>query len=243
MKNPTGLPPASASRTCGDDFLEILGSLAHKLSQPLTSLHGTVEVALMGELDVTECRRILEISLQETQRMAEALEALRYVLEMERVGGDIQPVSWTRIIEKILGDVGSVDKNNQPHLVNQAKGEVWVKANPQHLNLATARLLGRAVRVARRGNVVRIILSVDTEKASLAVFEEGVPQDAEDANGLEPPKTSENHVLGELDRWIINRAIERQGGRLNVNKTSETCLCYQLTLPLAAPEIARTVRP
>jgi signal transduction histidine kinase len=241
MKNLTGLPLASALGSRGDDFLEILGTLAHKLSQPLTSLHGTVEVALMGELDVAECRRILEISLQETRRMAETLEALRDVLEVERAGGQVQPVSWTRIIQKALEDAASGANDIQPHLVNDVKGEVWVKANPQHLHLATARLIGGAVRAARRRNAVRIILSVDAEMASLAVYEEGTPTDAQDANGLQPPITSETHALGEVDRWIVSRAIERQGGRLNVSQTSETCLCYQLNLPPATPEVARTV--
>jgi signal transduction histidine kinase len=243
MKNLTGLPLASGLGTYGNDFLEILGIMAHKLSQPLTSLHGTVEVALMGELDVAECRHILEVSLQETQRMAENLEALRDALEVERVGAELQPVSWTRIIVSILEDAASVDKDKRPHLVNRAKGEVWVKANPYHLNLATTRLIAGASRVVRRGNMVRIILSVDREGASLTVFEEAVPQNGEDANGVEPPITSEKHVLGEVDRWIVSRAMERQGGRLTVSQTSKTGLCSQLSLPLAAPEVARTVRP
>jgi signal transduction histidine kinase len=243
MKNLTGPPPSSALGTRGDDFLEIMGTLAHMLSQPLTSLHGTVEVALMGELDVTECRRILEISLQETQRMAETLEALRDVLEMERADGQVQPVSWTRIIEKILEDAASVNKDNCLHLVSAVKGEVWVKASPQQLNQVTTRLIGGAVRAARHQHEVRIILSMDAEKASLAVHEEGSPIDTDDATRLEPPIPSEKHVLGELDRWIVGRAIERQGGWLNVSQTSETCRCYQLNLPLATSEVARTVRP
>jgi signal transduction histidine kinase len=243
MKNLTGPPPSRALGTRRDDLLETLGILAHKLSQPLTSLHGTVEVALMGELDVTECRRILEISLQETHRMAEILEALRDVLEMEQAGGQVKRVSWTRIIKKILEEAASVDKDNCLHLVSAVKGEVWVKACPQQLNLVTTRLIGGAARAAHHRHKVRIILSVDAEKASLAVYEEGAPPDTEDVARLEPHIPFEKHVLGELDRWIVSRAIEGQGGRLNVSQTSQTCRSYQLNFPLTTPEVARTVRP
>ena len=243
MKNPTGLPVGSALGTCGDDFLEILGTLAHNLSQPLTSLQGTIEIALMDQLDVAECRLLLENSLQETRRMAETLDALRDVLEMERVGGETQPVSWTQIIEKILEEGASSNKADCPQLISNVKGEVWVRANPQHLNLATTRLIGGAARGARRRRRVRMVLSVSAEEASLAVFEDGTPLDTEGVSGLETPSPSGKPALGELDKWIVSRAIERQGGRLNVSQTSEACFCYQLNLPLATPEVARTVGP
>ena len=76
MKKFNGVRRPGARARRRDDFLEMLGSLAHKLSQPLTSLQGTVEVALMGEMDVKEYRRILEISFEETKRVEETAEVL-----------------------------------------------------------------------------------------------------------------------------------------------------------------------
>ncbi|TAM81674.1 MAG: hypothetical protein EPN47_13120 [Acidobacteria bacterium] len=234
MKNLTGLPQASTLETCSDDFLEVLGTLVHKLSQPLTSLQGTVEVALMGELDVAECRRILEISLQETQRMAKALSALRAVLEMEGAGSQTQPLSWTRTIENMLEEAASIDEDYCPRLVSAVQGEVWVKASPRLLQLATARLIGGAVRVARDRRAVRIILSVAAETASLTVCEDHVSSGSGGASGLETRSPSGKPVLEDIDRWVVSRAIECQGGRLNVSQTSESRF-YQLNVPLATP--------
>lgn len=243
MKKFSGLHRPGARARRRDDFLEVLGSLAHKLSQPLTSLQGTVEVALMGEMDVKEYRRILEISLQETQRVAETLEALRDIVEMERAGIQVQPVSWTAVIEKAVVDTAHTDQVDRPPLVSEAGREVWVKASPQRLTLATTRLIGRAVRANRDGNAVRIIVSVDKETASLKVFEECPPARDQDANGPGTPGSSAKPVPGELEKWILNRAVEAPRGRFTIRQSSQTSRCYQLDLPLASPRIARIGRP
>jgi len=233
----TELPPATVPEADRDDFLEVLRMLAHRLSQPLTSLRGSVEVALMGELDEADCRRILELSLQESHRMAGILETLRAVLEMEGGGVQVQPVSWTRSIEKLLEQAALVDKDRCPRLVSEVE-DVWVKASPQHLDMVTARLIGGAIRAARSRREVRVSLSVRGETACLSVCEEDAPSEADDVAGRFPSAfTQESSVLGGPDKWIVRRAIERQNGWLKVSQVSETCRCYQLNLPLATSEI------
>jgi K+-sensing histidine kinase KdpD len=235
----TELPPTTVLETDGGDFLEVLRMLAHRMSQPLTSLCGSIEVALMGELDETECRRVLELSLQESHRMAEILDTLRDILEMEGDGEQAQPVSWTRSVEKLLEQAASVDKDRCPRLVSEVE-EVWVNASPQHLDIATARLIGGAIRAARSGREVRVNLSVHGETACLSVCEEGVTSEADAAAGPFPSAfIQESSVLGGPEKWVVCRAIQRQNGWLKVSQVSETCRCYQLYLPLAASEIVR----
>jgi signal transduction histidine kinase len=241
MMDRSSLPLAGALETTSEDFLELLRMLAHRLSQPLTSLRGSVEVALMGELGVSECRQVLELALQESHRMADALDTLRGVLEMEGSGEQVQPVSWTRRVEELLEQAASVDRDCGLQLVSDVQEGVWVKASPQHLDGATARLIAGAIRAARGNRLVRISLSAGAETACLSVCEEVTSLDAE-AGVSGPPKTVETPVLGGLDQWVVRRAIERQGGGLKITQDSETC-CYQLSLPLAMPEIAGKVMP
>ncbi|HET9178380.1 MAG TPA: histidine kinase dimerization/phospho-acceptor domain-containing protein [Terriglobia bacterium] len=243
MKNFNRLPRPGAWTRRKDDFLEVLGALAHKLSQPLTSLQGTAEVALMGEMDVKECRRILEISLQETQRMAETLETLRDIVEMERAGIQIQPISWTAVIEEALEAASYAETVDRPRLVNEVGGEVWVNTSPQRLTLATGRLIGGAVRANRDGRAVRIVLSAVKETASLKVFEECTPVGDQGVNGPGTPGASAKPVLDKLERWVLNRSVECQGGRLSVTQISQTSRCYRIDLSLAPPAVPRTGRP
>jgi len=235
----TELPLATALETDGGDFLEVLRVLAHRMSQPLTSLCGSIEVALMGELDEPDCRRVLELSLQESHRMAGILETLRDVLEMEGVGEQVQPVSWTRSVEKLLEQAASVDKDSCPRLVSEV-GEVWVKASPQPLDTATSMLIGGAIRAARSRHEVRVSLSVRGETACLSVCEEAAPSEADAVAGPFPSAfIQESSVLEGPEKWVVRRAIQRQNGWLKVSQVSETCRCYQLYLPLAASEIVR----
>lgn len=243
MTDRSNLPLAGALETTNEDFLELLRMLAHRLSQPLTSLRGSVEVALMGELDASECRRALNLSLQESHRMADALEILRDVLEMEGSLEPVQPVSWTRRVEELLEKSVAVDGTCSLQLARDVQKDVWVKASPQHLDAATTRLIAGALRASRGNRLVRISLSADAETACLSVCEEDASADAgADAATPGPHRDPGTPFLGGFDGLVVRRAIERQGGGLKVSKDSETC-CYALTLPLAMPEVARNVLP
>lgn len=234
MKERTRPPLATPLETGGDDLLEFLRILAHRMSQPLTSLRGTVEVALLGDLDESECRRVLKISLQESQRMAEILQALRDVLDMEGAAEQVQPLSWTQNVEKLLEEAASGDKEGCPRFVSEVKDEVWVRASPRHLHTATARLIGGAIRAARARREVRVSLSVREETACLSVWEGAAPLAA---GRFSPAYIQESPILEGLGQWVVRRAIEHQGGWLKVSPVSEGCRCYELSLPLVTSDI------
>jgi signal transduction histidine kinase len=77
-------PPARVSHK--DEFIEVLRNLTHQLSQPLTSLHGSIELSLLGEGDDCESCKTLRQALVEMDRMSQVLGALREVIEAEGSG-------------------------------------------------------------------------------------------------------------------------------------------------------------
>ena len=221
------------------EHLEVLRMLAHKLSQPLTSLRGSIEVALMGESDKAEYRRVLTLSLHESQRIAETLEALRDVLDIEGPVAGLQRVSWTQIVQQLLEAAALVDQRNPPQLAGNLKSEVWVMASPPHLAVATRRLINSAIRAAECKSKIRIKLSETEDAACLSVLEEG-PHPAMASAGNSPeafePVTP---LLAGIDKWLVQRAVERQGGWLKIRKLSDTCRRYELNLPLSPSESCR----
>ena len=237
------LPRANTADMFQDDFLEVLRRLVHKLSQPLTSLLGSAEVALMGEIEESECRRILERSLEESRRMAEILETLRDVVEMESSGEEARPVLWTQSVRKLLEEAASVDRSHHLHLVCDAIDEVWVKASPQYLEAVTGRFIGRAIMTERGDHVVRIGLSGRGGTACLSIRRAGTSPDvdptAQNCRSLSPPEILD---LGDLDWWIVRHAIERQGGSLRINGTSVTGCSYELNMPRAPSTVAGEAR-
>ncbi len=73
-----------------DQFIKEVQGLIHKLSQPLTAMHGSLELALLQEDAPSEYRRIFRESLEEADRMMQTLALLREVLDAEDPGGDPQ---------------------------------------------------------------------------------------------------------------------------------------------------------
>ena len=220
------------------DFVEVLRMLTHSLSQPLTSLHGSVEVALMGELNESECRQTLELSLQESHRMAEILEVLRDVVEMEGSSEGPASVSWTQSVKNLLQKAALVGEGKCLSLVSGLQSEVRVKARPQQLEKATARLIGRAVKAVGEERWAQIRLSLRAKTACLSVCEEGGSLES-CAGGCQMHSTTGSMETAGLEEWIIRRAIEHQGGWYEVIQVSGTRRCYQLNLPVAPSKVER----
>jgi signal transduction histidine kinase len=215
-----------------DDFLGVLRALAHKLSQPLTSLRGSIEVALLGEPNAAESRRILELSLHESQRIAETLEDFRDVLGIEGSMEDAERVSWTQCVEQFLEEAALVDQKKPTQLASSLKSGVWVMASPQQLIVATRRLINSAARVAGCKRKVRIELSATEHAACLSVFEEGPRPAVESLGNFQTTLDPETPLLAGIDKWLVQRAVEHLGGRFELRDVSETCHCYRLNLPL-----------
>ncbi|NMB77345.1 MAG: PAS domain S-box protein [Myxococcales bacterium] len=69
---------------------ELAGATAHELNQPLTSVLGYAELARRKLGNADECRRILDIIVQETERMAEIVRKIGHLTRYETksyVGG------------------------------------------------------------------------------------------------------------------------------------------------------------
>lgn len=233
------LPVASPPEKARDELVEVLQLLTHKLSQPLTCLRGSVEVALMGEMNGSEYRQVLQESLEESHRMAEALGTLRDVLEIEGSGEDSQLVSWRQNIKDALKQASAADGDCCIPFTCDVEDEVWVNADPYRLAAITQRFIKHLTKNGTRQHEVRLRLSVSSETACLSIFEEDTPLN------ITAPKTEGADIPGEavapeeLDWWIVRRTIERYGGWAKCDQISKTGRCYQLNLPLVHPNTAR----
>lgn len=225
--------PLPSQKPAGD-FVEVLSMLAHKFSQPLTSLRGSVEVALLGEVNQSECHKTLELVLQESHRMAELLSALRDVLDTEGSSEEVAAVSWTQSVESLLQEPAFANQKIGIDFVSNLQEEVWVKARPQQLAKATFRFLCRVFEAARGKSQIQVDLSADGKTACLSVCQQGGTTVMElGGRKSQPPFTRNLPEPAGLDDWIIRHAIERQGGGYEVVATPGTYLCYQLKLPVA----------
>lgn len=236
------LPLSCTPEKTGDEFVNVLRTLVHKLSQPLTCLRGSVEVALLGEIRELECREVLEQSLEESHRMAQTLELLRDVLESEssELNDCVQPSSWRHSIEKSLQESMLLKECCGLQFVCDAMDEVWVKASEHALDTAMRRLLDWVIKRRNGRTPARIVLAVDRDAACLSVCVDGSPYKAKRAGKTGqkdfPAGTLESE---DPELWTVRRTIERQGGRLEISRIHGTDCNYQFYLPMAFSEVAQ----
>jgi signal transduction histidine kinase len=228
----------SPTRNILPEFVEVLRNLIHQLSQPLTSLRGSLELALLGEVKEPECRKILQQSFEESLRLAAGLTTLREVLEAEDRGEDFQRVNWKRLVRKALKDVAPAARGKGLQLVLEPLADAYVKVNPPRVEAGLRELFRQLIRRGPQGRALRIGLSVQEGTASLLVCDEGLGSKAEASAAATPPasNSAEEMQRTELAWWILRRSIEVQGGRLEMENISSRGVRCRVSLPLASSE-------
>jgi phospho-acceptor domain-containing protein len=90
--------PALASR---QDFAS---NVYHDLSQPLTALHCSLELALVRDQTVEEFRASVEAALQNAERLRQQLLLLRELSDAEDPG-DVSPLALDRLLQQLREDM------------------------------------------------------------------------------------------------------------------------------------------
>jgi K+-sensing histidine kinase KdpD len=228
-----------------DEFIEVLRNLIHELSQPLTSLRGSLEVALLEETGSSEHGQVLEQCLEEAHRMAQGLGTLRNVLEAEDAGEYFQPVSWKQVVKEALKEVVPMAREKALQLIVESMADAYVKVNPPRFESVMRELLQQMILHGSRGQVIRMRLSVHESGALLTVCDGRLASDANATAKETKPATRLAEALykDQPDWWILRRSIEGQGGRLEIEKNSRGGLCCRVYIPLASSEIPRAAPP
>lgn len=223
-----------------DDFVEVLRGLVHELSQPLTSLGGSLEVALMGETDENEYRSVLRQSLKETHRLTEVLTTLREALEAENSGEDFHPVCWKHLVTRVLEDVTPLAQRKGLRFIQEPMVDAYVKVNPLRIDAAMRKLFWQLINQGGRKAVFHVGLAVQGDTASLSVYDDSLLQKT--AVPAEKPHLPASFTQvserTQPEWWIVQRIIEGQGGWLEIEKVPPRRICYRVHLPLASLEAA-----
>jgi K+-sensing histidine kinase KdpD len=231
----------SSGQSPSNEFIEVLRGLTHELSQPLTSLRGSLEVALIGEIHETECRKVLEQSLEETNRVAEVLATLREALEAEDPGDNFQPARWDLLVTRALEAVEPAAREKGLRFVLESMAETYVNVNPLRVEAAICEFFRQMTRRSVPESAICIRLSVQKRTALLSAYGDGLQWDAAAPEAKTQPLASSPRAMErtQLEGWILRRTIEGQGGWLEIEKIPPRGFCYRIYLPLVSSETAR----
>ncbi len=221
-------------------------AIIHLLSQPLTALRGSLELALVGDRSTAphrivqgtaEYRMALRESLAQADRLVGLLRSLRELAEAEEPSAEAVMVRLNELLAALVADVRPWADSLDLAITLDPLEEVCVRADAERLREALLRVLQKALERSSRGSSIRISLSQNAGSACLEVADHGPALNAEDLDPLEQPHSfgelfSEAARRGILEWAIAKRLLEALGATARVETGRGTGCCFLVSFPL-----------
>lgn len=212
-------------------------AIIHLLSQPLTALRGSLELALVGDRSTAEYRAALRESLAEADRFVGLLRSLRELLEADEPSAEAGMVRLNELLAGFVADVRPWADSLDLAITLDPLEEVSVRADAERLREALLRVLHKAIERSSRGSSIRVSLSQNAGNACLEVADQGAALNANDLAPLEQPHSfgelfSEAARRGMLEWAIAKRLLETLGATARVETGRGTGCCFLVSFPL-----------
>ncbi len=151
--------------------------VAHELKTPLAVIRGESELALRKERDSQEYRRVIEISLRETQRMIRVIEDLLLLsrLEYESEVFKFEPVVLKVFLEEIAeqSKILATSKNLTFFLAS-VDPLIRLRADRVHLRRLFLNLIDNAIKFSPDGGEIVLSAVIQEEQVSIQVIDHGI---------------------------------------------------------------------
>jgi C4-dicarboxylate-specific signal transduction histidine kinase len=215
---------------------QLLADLFHALSQPLTALHCSLELALEARRSGEQCRQGVRTALYQAEQVARWCGSLRTLLDAESPGGDRPVIAFDDCLREIVQDLQPVAESQGGRLVLQGQSAAWVRVEKQRLQQGLFSLLEGAMNGDGAGRSLDLVASALHGRALLAVHAVGGQ-----SIGGEP--TAETGAAGEkelgprLALAVARRIFESAGGSLRAlhcEADGTRDLRLELRLPLVS---------
>ncbi len=220
---------------------EFSSNVAHELKTPLTIIKGESELALMKERDPAEYRRVVKVTLEETEGMLRVVEDLLLLsrLEYQPSAFHFEPFDLNSLIDDVaeLAQKMAAAKNITVKLGRFDK-PVIIRADAPHIRRMFLNLVSNAVKFSRLGGEIDLKVQSDGKTVSVCVAD----------NGLGIPPGNMNKIFdrffhddyqghsGESGTGLglsIARSIARiHGGDIAVQSQLHKGSAFTVTLPL-----------
>lgn len=214
-------------------LLEII----HRLSQPLTALRGSLELALLGDHSAAEYRAAVSESLAQADRLVRLLRSLRELVEAGEPSPEPTTFRLNELLAGLVADAQPWAESRDVAITLNSLEEASIRADAQRVREALLRVLQKAIERSSQGSRIRITLARNAGNACLGVADPGAALNAEDLNPLEQPRSfgelfSEAVQRDALEWVIAKRLLETLGATVRVESGTGTGCSFLISFPL-----------
>jgi len=228
-------PPAPATATPCDR--SCLANVAHLLSQPLTALRGSLELALLTEPEPAGLRLAVQEGLERAEEMVRLVALLRELAEAETGVAEKELLGLGELAAEVLEDLRFLAESREIRLELNKADEVQVWVPRARLRQAFLKILYLAIQREPPGQTVHIELLRAGEQGCLEVRTDG----AADALRASRRRVELYPVAPAFDaikestslEWLIaTRLIYSMGGTVLSDGPPAAARHYRICLPL-----------
>lgn len=224
---------------------QLVSTVSHELSTPITSINGYLEMLLAGSGGLSsEQQDAIERVLRNTGRLRRLVEDLRLIAEVDtgglavdRVDLDLREVAES-CRERVEASVSTRDLMLEWDMAEQA---VLVHGDMDSLREVVLRLIDNAVKFTPEGGRVGVAVRVEDCGGVLTVWDTGM--------GI--PDEDQHRMFGRFERgagaeeWaiqgaglglsIVSTVVRRHGGQIEVHSTVGAGTTIRVVLPVVGP--------
>ena len=157
-----------------DRLSRFSADLAHELRTPIQNLRGGAEVALTRTRTAEEYREVIELSIEEYQRLSSMIDSLLFLARSENAETRLNRVKFQigPEVDKILDFYDAAAREREVDLTRVGDGELY--ADPMLFRRAINNLVSNALQHAPTAGRIRILVVTDLDhEVQVAVQDNG----------------------------------------------------------------------
>jgi len=218
---------------------DCLHAIIHRLSQPLTALRGSLELALLTERSAAEYRRALRDSLAQADQLVWLLGSLRELAESEEPGKSAERIRLGGLVNEVIQELRPLASSRAIRVTLDSRDDLYVRGNSRRLQQAIFRVIHHAMERSPERATVRVVLWASDLYACLTVADEGPTAGPGGLDYLRQHAPigrlfSETTKRGTLEWAIAKRIFDAQGGTALVENQRPAGCSFRAALPLAS---------
>jgi signal transduction histidine kinase len=208
------------------DQQSFVSDVFHKLSQPLTALHCSLELSLARDETADEYRASVEAALQNAERLRQHLLLMRELSDADDPGDTSLPVALHKLLLELQEDLLPVFESAGVGF-DMTCDPVQVRGNKAKLTRAFFYLLEYLLRSSQRGRLKVSVEWKNPQPVAIKMTLSGAPSSPASGDDLRDPMSA-----GEAD--IARRTFRAVGGDLALAGCESEQSVWIATLPVPA---------
>jgi two-component system, OmpR family, heavy metal sensor histidine kinase CusS len=221
-----------------DRLSRFSADLAHELRTPIQNLRGGAEVALTRTRTADEYREVIELSIEEYQRLSSMIDSLLFLARSENAETRLNRVKFQigAEVDKILDFYDAAAREREVELTRFGDGELY--ADPMLFRRAINNLVSNALRHAPTAGRIRVLVVTELDhEVQIAVQDNGcgiglehLPRIFDRFYRVDAARSSSSASTG-LGLAIVKSIMELHGGSARAESELGAGTKVTLTFP------------